>query len=160
VLSFSTLLSHHHAGITLRHLCRRRAFLSKYMTGLVPSLTTAHHLRLVSMVVIQMLGGLVVCIADLYFNISGGINPWISWQDTHFDFSDVLQFPTVLLPLSQKIQIELLWWPAPMSGIVFFLCFAFMEDARKEYRPFFSFLRRVIFRKPIEKPSRPPMSSR
>ena len=89
----------------------------------------------------------VACV-DLFFTIplaTWGIvgnlihhelHPWISWDNTHFDYSRVDQIPRVLLdqsPLAVDV-LEINRWGAVLCSFVFFTFFGVADEARKNYR--------------------------
>jgi Pheromone A receptor len=72
------------------------------------------------------------------------IGPWRSWENTHFDYSRVEQFPAVLWRSNRLLVVgmELTRWLAPACAIIFFLFFGFAEEARKNYRAAIAFILR------------------
>lgn len=81
----------------------------------------------------------------LYLNLTAApMNPWISWEDTHFDYSHVNQYPAVIWRMSYNsvVSFELSRWAAPFCAFVFFGFFGFAEEARKNYVVVFSLIRR------------------
>ncbi|KAF8630088.1 hypothetical protein AX17_005486 [Amanita inopinata Kibby_2008] len=72
----------------------------------------------------------------LYLNIKAGLNPWISWEDTHSGFSRVDQIPALIwrhIPVLNR-GIELTRWAPIICAFIFFGFFGFAEEARKNYR--------------------------
>jgi hypothetical protein len=94
------------------------------------------------MLLVQMVGGLLVSTVVTWFEYYQGVYPW----NTHLDFDDIIQ----LTPLDMTPMVySILWWPPPIAGFVFFACFAFTEDVRKEYRPVLTWIRRSILRQSV-----------
>ena len=64
-----------------------------------------------------------------------GVHPWISWVDTHSNYSRVLQVPRALLDLHpiDVYSIEISRWAAVLCAFVFFGFFGFAGEARKNY---------------------------
>jgi pheromone a factor receptor len=62
------------------------------------------------------------------------VQPWISWEDTHFGFSTVLKIPGAAWRSSEGgPTIELTRWMSVVGGLLFFAFFGFAEEARKHY---------------------------
>ena len=74
----------------------------------------------------------VVCYSSAIF----GFRPWISWADTHSDYSQIDQYPSLLWRAEQDVQLalELNRWLTIVSAFLFFAFFGFAEEARKHYR--------------------------
>lgn len=73
----------------------------------------------------------------MYLTITNGtIQPWISWADTHFDYSRVNLYPLVLWQTNHKgaVSMELTRWMVPACAIVFFGFFGFAQEAKRGYR--------------------------
>ena len=76
-------------------------------------------------------------IYEIYSNVAAGpLQPWISWDDTHFNFSHVEQFPAVIWRAQPTLNIplELSRWLVVVCALVFFAFFGFAEEARKNYK--------------------------
>lgn len=67
------------------------------------------------------------------------VGPWISWEDTHFNYSHVDEIPAVLWRNThiRAVAFEFTRWVAPMCGLVFFAFFGFAAEAKKNYRAAF-----------------------
>ncbi|KAJ8075726.1 a-factor receptor [Marasmius tenuissimus] len=65
-----------------------------------------------------------------------GVNPWISWEDTHMNFGRVNQFPALFWKSDQTqyVALEISRWAAVMCSLIFFAFFGFADEARKNYR--------------------------
>jgi pheromone a factor receptor len=64
----------------------------------------------------------------------GGVRPWISWDDTHWGYSRVDQYPKVSMVPLQILSLELDRWSIVFTAFTFFGFFGFAEEARKNYR--------------------------
>lgn len=74
------------------------------------------------------------------------VQPYKGWDDTHFNYSQVNQFPSTLWRLDKNvvISIELSRWLSIVCAWVFFLFFGFADEARRNYqRLFLTILKRV-----------------
>jgi pheromone a factor receptor len=70
-------------------------------------------------------------------NAERGVTPWISWDDTHSDYSRVIQVPSV--PFGRTTTSRLgRWrytrWTLVLAAFIFFAFFGFAEEARQHYR--------------------------
>jgi pheromone a factor receptor len=66
-----------------------------------------------------------------------GLSPWISWADTHSNFSRVVQVPGIYWradPYSAA-SVETLRWAAVTCALLFFGCFGFADEAINQYLP-------------------------
>ena len=63
-------------------------------------------------------------------------NPWISWGETHYNFSRVLLITSVVWRESRllEVSIESGRWSAPFCAFAFFAFFGFAEESRKNYK--------------------------
>lgn len=62
----------------------------------------------------------------------GGIRPWISWDDTHYNFSHVLFIPATLWKANHiaRVGVEFSRWSIVMVAIFYFGYFGFTTEAR------------------------------
>jgi pheromone a factor receptor len=65
-----------------------------------------------------------------------GINKWISWEDTHSNFSRVEQIPGILWRANPYLAASLESWRWMTVGcaFIFFAYFGFADEAIKNYR--------------------------
>ncbi|KAI0298959.1 pheromone A receptor-domain-containing protein [Multifurca ochricompacta] len=100
------------------------------------------YIRLIALSGTQIFFILPYSLYSIYFNIRvNPLNPWISWADTHFDYSHIGQFPSVIwraIPATRTV-IEINRWLIVFSAFLFFAFFGFAEEARKHYRLAYSF---------------------
>lgn len=63
------------------------------------------------------------------------IGPWRSWEDTHFGFERVEQYPAVLWRKNNLLSIamESTRWASVVCALIFFGFFGFAEEARRNY---------------------------
>ncbi|PPR07023.1 hypothetical protein CVT26_005218 [Gymnopilus dilepis] len=110
------------------------------------NLTSSRYVRLMCLAGIEVLCTVPLGSYALYLNIKAGINPWISWENTHFGFSRVDQIPSVLWRANRvnEISLELTRWLVIICACIFFGFFGFADEARKHYRSAYaSFAKRV-----------------
>ena len=121
---------------TLRGILQRRAQLAEFLSS-TSSIAANRYLRLMIIATIEMLCTVPISSYGLWLNISSAeIQPWISWADTHFNYSKVDLYPAILWRLNHPavIGIELSRWLPVFCALVFFALFGFAEEARKHYR--------------------------
>lgn len=83
----------------------------------------------------------------LYLNLTAApMNKWISWSDTHFNYSKIGQFPSALWRVDHTtaVAFELSRWSAVFCAFVFFGFFGFAGEARKNYRLAFQTIIRIL----------------
>lgn len=82
----------------------------------------------------------IVCATPLTVYIlcqnAGRLSPWISWEDTHFDFNKVYVFPASVWQQPEKGGPiwEMVRWLLPFSAFVFFFTIGLAKEARNNYR--------------------------
>lgn len=103
-------------------------------------------LALVDMMCTIPLGSYVIYISSYGVNLA----PWISWQDTHFDFGHVNLVPALVWRSNRgfEIGVEITRWFAVFCAFVFFALFGFATEARKHYSLAFWRMARVFGFKP------------
>lgn len=72
----------------------------------------------------------------LYLNVNAGIAPWISWDNVHWGFSRVDQFPALVWRSDPILSssLEITRWAVVLCAFIFFAFFGFADEARKNYR--------------------------
>lgn len=79
----------------------------------------------------------------LYLNLSAGpLSPWISWENVHYDYSQVHQYPSIIWRASgaNVIAFHLSLWGPVFCAFVFFAFFGFADEARRNYVKAWSFV--------------------
>jgi Pheromone A receptor len=97
--------------------------------------------RLIVLSASQILTTLPVALFGLYINAHYfTVHPWISWDNTHADYSFVGQVPSFIWradPISE-VMFELERWIPVIAAFFFFGFFGFAEEARRHYRKAYS----------------------
>ncbi|KAJ7482124.1 pheromone B alpha 1 receptor [Mycena galericulata] len=73
----------------------------------------------------------------LWVNVGvNGLSPWISWKDTHSNFSRVERIPGILWRADPLIvaSLETLRWATIACALIFFAYFGFADKAIESYR--------------------------
>ncbi|KDR78095.1 hypothetical protein GALMADRAFT_32651, partial [Galerina marginata CBS 339.88] len=133
------------SGLAFRNFWQRRITFARHLQG-NSALTPSRYFRLMAMSLVQMFWGLAVIAFNMWFTMRGGLRPWISWEDVHSNFSRIGVFPTLFIPPQALLFTYMLWWTLPISSFLFFAFFSFGQDAMKEYRACYIWIRRNVFR--------------
>ncbi|KAG0694465.1 pheromone A receptor-domain-containing protein [Suillus ampliporus] len=121
---------------TIIELAHRRAQFMELLCA-NKNLSSSRYFRLMGLAAIEVLCTLPLGAYVIYLNATAEpVYPWISWADTHSDFSRVEQFPSIIWRMSNPtvLSIELSRWLLVVCALVFFAFFGFAEEARKNYR--------------------------
>jgi pheromone a factor receptor len=99
------------------------------------------YIRLIALSATQISYSLPASLYILYFDAHVlTLFPWISWENTHFNYSRVDQIPSIIWRSSPtQTIIEVLRWNTVLSAFLFFAYFGFAEEAQKHYRIVYSF---------------------
>ncbi|KAK1230773.1 a-factor receptor [Marasmius sp. AFHP31] len=87
----------------------------------------------------------------IYIGSSGlKLSPWISWEDTHYDFGRIVKVPALIWRnnSSSVISVELNRWIGVVCAITFFALFGFANEAKKNYRLAFWSVARIFGYRP------------
>ncbi|KIY44839.1 pheromone receptor [Fistulina hepatica ATCC 64428] len=74
------------------------------------------------------------------------IEPWISWANTHTDFSRVVLYPGLIWRLSKLAYtaLEATRWAYVMSAFIFFAFFGFGQEASSNYKKWYRFVAKYL----------------
>ncbi|KAL6308805.1 putative fungal pheromone GPCR, STE3-type [Sparassis latifolia] len=125
-----------YASLTLRAFWMRRTQFNELLSG-GASLTAGRYFRLMLLSCSDMACTIPLSSYSMYIG-SAGVNmePYISWSNVHYDFSNVEQIPAIIWQSSRSytISVELSRWIYPFSALLFFALFGFAGEARRHYR--------------------------
>lgn len=115
---------------------KRRVQFQQLLASQSTSVTANRYFRLMGLAGTELIFNLALLIFTTVGNTRLGVAPWISWEDTHFGFSHVGQFPAVMWRASPlaEMSMELSRWTVVVCAVLFFGFFGFAEEARKSYR--------------------------
>lgn len=139
------LVSAFYCGMTIRAFHRRRA-LFKELLSANNNLSADRYFRLMGLASIDLCCTIPISSYVIAQNITGGIEPWISWQNVHSNFSRVILVPALIWRNNTHMRnsVELTRWLTVACCFVFFAFFGFADEARKNYRSAFTtFARRI-----------------
>ncbi|KAI6106634.1 putative fungal pheromone GPCR, STE3-type [Pisolithus croceorrhizus] len=127
------------SALSLWAFYRRRLEFNQVLTS-NSSLNVGQYIRLMALALIEMSSTIPISIISLYLsNEAFPIQPWISWDNVHYNFSHVGLYPAVIWQgdSSSAATVEMSLWLFPACGLLFFALFGFAAEARKHYRAAF-----------------------
>ncbi|KAF7372712.1 STE3-like pheromone receptor [Mycena sanguinolenta] len=130
------IISGCYAICTLRAFLHRRAQFSQFLS-LNSGLTATRYFRLMALASMELFLSLPIFTYGLYLTITRQpIQPWISWDNVHADFSNIGQEPAIIWRSDSHFQAtyELSRWIGVVCALVFFGFFGFAAEAKKQYR--------------------------
>jgi len=145
-----SLMSDHTLVLNIRIFWRS----SQMFNGMLGSNKNANqnrYIRLIALSASQILTTLPVALFSLYANAHYlTVHPWISWEDTHSNYSFVGQVPSFMWRANSVSQalLELNRWTVVVAAFFFFAFFGFAEEARRHYRKAYSFASSSLLRLP------------
>lgn len=117
-------------------------------------------MRLVLLALIDIMCTVPLGIFSIYIGNKGvTLAPWISWEDTHYDFSRVGLVPSIVWRSNPAYRVsqELSRWLPVVCALLFFALFGFAAEAQKHYRLVFWYVMKAFGLKPTlgKQPSPP-----
>ncbi|KAF9025629.1 STE3-like pheromone receptor [Hymenopellis radicata] len=125
-----------YSGLTLRSFFMRRAQFTSILST-TAAMNLNRYLRLMVLALADMCCTVPLGIYIMYIATHGiPLAPWISWEDTHFDFGRVELVPAFLWrnEKAYAITLELSRWLGPFCAFMFFGLFGFASEAKKHYK--------------------------
>lgn len=127
------------SALNLLAFYRRRLEFNQLLAS-TNSMKVGQYIRLMALACIEMSCTIPISIVSIYIsNEAVPIQPWISWDNTHYDFSYVGLAPAVVWQSNPHYvaSVEMTRWLFPACGLLFFALFGFAAEARKHYRTMF-----------------------
>ncbi|KAF9007123.1 STE3-like pheromone receptor [Cyathus striatus] len=127
------------SSLTLRGFWLRRIQFNQLMSS-NSALNMSRYVRLMMLAIIDIMCTIPLGIYVIYIGNKGvTLEPWISWEDTHFDFARVGLVPALIWRSNRDllISIELTRWLPVFCAFIFFGLFGFATEAQKHYHMFF-----------------------
>lgn len=140
-----SVISAAYCVMTIRAFAKRRSDFNELLSS-NRNLSLGRYFRLMCLAGIELVCGIPLSCFSLYLNASGGVEPWISWQNTHSGFSRVDQVPAIIWKNVPELMtsLELSRWLTVLCAFIFFAFFGFADEARKHYRSaFYSVCKRL-----------------
>ncbi|KAJ7055539.1 STE3-domain-containing protein [Mycena amicta] len=133
--------------LSIRAFYASRAQFKELLSSSNTNLNLNRYVRLMALASVDLMFTIPLAIWVLYVNVAVvGLSPWISWADTHSNFSRVVQVPGFIWrsdPLSVA-SIETLRWATVFCAFVFFGFFGFADEAMKNYKTALSSVARRV----------------
>ncbi|KAI6030040.1 pheromone A receptor-domain-containing protein [Pisolithus marmoratus] len=142
--------------LTLRAFYRRRLEFNQLLTS-NGSMNVGQYIRLMALACIEMSSTIPISIVTLYItNEADPIQPWISWDNIHYNFSRVVLYPAVIWQSNPRyvVSVEMTRWLFPACGLLFFALFGFAAEARRHYRAIFLSIVKLFGYKPTPQEAR------
>ncbi|KAI6011502.1 pheromone A receptor-domain-containing protein [Pisolithus marmoratus] len=88
---------------TIRELALRRAQFKELLSA-NRNVSSSRYFRLMGLAAIEVLGTIPIGAYIIYLNVTiSPIQSWISWANTHYDFSRVAQYPSVVWHVNHQM---------------------------------------------------------
>ncbi|PPQ94355.1 hypothetical protein CVT25_000683 [Psilocybe cyanescens] len=129
------LISMVYCILSLRSFARRRLEFNQFIS-MNSSLTVSRYFRLMGLAMTEICATTPLSIFIIWLNATASpIGPWRSWSDTHFNYSRVEQFPSVLWRSNHLLTVamEFSRWITPVCSFTFFAFFGFAHESMKNY---------------------------
>ncbi|EPQ55598.1 STE3-domain-containing protein [Gloeophyllum trabeum ATCC 11539] len=135
-----------YSALSIRQFVKRKTEFSKFLSPHT-NLTSSRYFRLMALAGVEVLCGIPLSIYTIYLNVTSfPVQPWISWEDTHFNFSKVDQVPAVIWRSNPVLQasLESSRWFTVICAFIFFAFFGFADEALKHYRRLYVFVAKCL----------------
>jgi pheromone a factor receptor len=125
-------------GHTVTTICifykRHRQFMEILSSN--PGLSRSRYFRLMAIAAVEICGTIPLGTFFIVYNARNGVAPWISWADTHSNYSQVDQVAAFIWKNDPgtAIGFEVFRWSTVYCAFVFFALFGFADEARQHYR--------------------------
>lgn len=112
---------------------RRRVMFKQVLSG-HSNLNSSRYIRLMIMAATDVVCVVPLACVVLWLN-SLSIQPWISWDNVHADFSRIDQYPALLWHNAGRsgVALELQRWFNVIAAFLFFGLFGFADESRRNY---------------------------
>ncbi|KAJ6543082.1 pheromone A receptor-domain-containing protein [Mycena capillaripes] len=130
------LVSATYSILTIRTFMKRRAQFNQFLSSNT-ALTANRYFRLMALATLELVLNTPISSYGLYLNVTQSpIAPWVSWENTHFDFGTIDVWPSFIWRGNHQtvVAVELSRWAQIFCAFVFFAFFGFAAEARKHYR--------------------------
>lgn len=100
------------------------------------NLNSNRYFRLMFLAGLDLCTTIPIAVYMIFLNTQFGLDPWISWSDTHFDFSRIGQFPALIWQNNPTIKVAM-YLSRGLTiacAFIFFMFFGFAAEARKNYK--------------------------
>ncbi|KDQ50788.1 hypothetical protein JAAARDRAFT_211492 [Jaapia argillacea MUCL 33604] len=124
-----------YGGLTIIGLARLQKHMSNVFAG-NRNLSRRRYIRPMALAGAEILVGIPLSALCISTNVQGGISHWISFSDTHWNFSEVDQIPSIFWKSTYpySVGIELSRWYPIICASLFFCFFGLGQEAWDHYR--------------------------
>ncbi|OAX32935.1 STE3-domain-containing protein [Rhizopogon vinicolor AM-OR11-026] len=129
------LVSSVYCALSLRAFYRRRVQFNQFLASNT-SLSASRYFRLMALAMTEILCTIPLASFMIWLNSAAQpVQPWVSWEYVHYDFSRVVQYPSILWTRNflLVLAIQLTRWFVVICAFIFFAFFGFAAEARKNY---------------------------
>jgi pheromone a factor receptor len=134
--------------VTVRsvYALNKRQLQFKEMMSATPGLNRGFYFRLMALSSTDIFLTIPITTYFIVLDVKRGIIPWISWGDTHSNYSRVVQVPGFVWKNDSRGSqaLEMYRWSLVLCAFVFFAFFGFAEEACQHYRLVYNSLARRI----------------
>lgn len=122
-------------GLSIRAFLETRRQFSQVLSNSHSGVNVSRYFRLIALSSTEMLFSLPFSIYLLVNNLKNPQNPWVSWADTHQNFSRVVYWPMILIKTLPQVErvLDVNLWVTPVGGFLFFLWFGMGAESVIEY---------------------------
>ena len=129
------LFSATYASMTIIAFYKNRSQFNALLSG-NGNITANRFIRLMCLASVEILFNIPIALYVIILQSRVPLNPYISWENVHYDFSHVQQIPSLIWrsTLQEQIAVEMPRWATVFCAFVFFSFFGFADEAKKNYR--------------------------
>ncbi|KAG8987607.1 a-factor receptor [Tulasnella sp. 427] len=130
------LVSCVYAALAIRAFLKQRKQFSDILASANSGLSISRYFRLMALAATEIFCSLPTCAYMLALNVAGGISPWISWDDTHYNFNRVETIPWGWYQEFPKayVMMNLSRWSLPACSFLFFVYLGMSGESGQFYR--------------------------
>ncbi|KAL4061959.1 pheromone A receptor-domain-containing protein [Scleroderma yunnanense] len=129
------IISAVYCGLSLHAFYRRRVQFSQFLSSNT-TLSASRYFRLMALSMTELCCTLPLACFMIWINATATpVAPWISWENTHYGFSRVGQYPSVVWTQDYLfvVAVQMTRWATVACAFIFFAFFGFASEARKNY---------------------------
>ncbi|KAK7025127.1 pheromone B alpha 1 receptor [Favolaschia claudopus] len=130
-----------YCALSIKSFYHSRAQFKELLSSTNSNLNLNRYIRLMLLASTDLFMTIPLSIWVLWVNVRVvGLSPWISWADTHSNFSRVVQIPGVFWrsDVYTVASLETTRWLTVACSFLFFAYFGFADEAIKNYRAAFT----------------------
>lgn len=146
------LVSAVYCVLSLHAFYRRRVQFNQFLSSNT-SLSASRYFRLMALSMTELCCTLPLSCFLIWINSSATpVSPWISWENTHYGFSRVGQYPSVVWTQDYLfvVAVQMTRWMTVACAFIFFAFFGFASEARKNYGIAFYTVAKVLSVSPAQ----------